>query len=157
MTTDELARHLSSYAAGLEAELSLLRQIQRLSHAQREAGRTHDIGRLNAVADERDRLMRGLVHVEHEIRDARQVLSEHRSQSATLEGYDDVVALHRTAGTLVAGIIASDGETMEALRDAEVARRVASQTLEAGENTLAAYRRVVSPDITTPSLVDKRG
>ena len=101
--------------------------------------------------------MRGLVHVEHEIRDARHLLSEHRSQSATLDGYDDVVALHRTAGTLVAAIIASDGETMEALRDAEVARRVASQTLEAGENTLAAYRRVVSPDITTPSLVDKRG
>ena len=46
---------------------------------------------------------------------------------------------------------------MAALRDAEAARRLASQALEAGEHTLAAYRRVVSPDFTVPSLVDKRG
>ena len=157
MTADELARHLSSYAAGLEAELSLLRQVRRLSDAQREAGREHDLARLHTIADDRDRLMRGIVTIEHEIRTSRQLLAEHRDVASALDGYTEVVALHRIAGTLVNEIISSDGETMAALREAETARRLASQALEAGENTLAAYRRVVSPDITTPSLVVKRG
>ena len=157
MTRDELARHLSAYAAGLEAELSLLRQVRRLSELQREAGRAHDVGRLNAIADDRERLMRGVVDIEHEIRPARLLLAEHRAISCTLDGYQAVTTLHTLAGHLVNEIITSDGETMAALRDAEAARRLASQALEAGENTLAAYRRVVSPDFTAPSLVDKRG
>ena len=157
MTRDELARQLSSYAAGLEAELSLLRQVRRLSDVQREAGRAHDLARLDAIADDRERLMRGMVEIEHEIRPCRQLLAEHRTVSSTLDGYQDVVTLHKVAGHLVNEIINADGETMSALRDAEEARRLASQALEAGENTLAAYRRVVSPDFTTPSLVDKRG
>ena len=157
MTRDELARHLSSYAAGLEAELSLLRQVRRLSEAQREAGRSHEIARLNSIADERDRLMRGVVQIEHEIRASRLVLAEQRATAATLAGFEDVVVLHQLAGTLVNEITTADGETMAALREAEAARRLASQTLEAGETTLAAYRRVVSPDFTSPSLVDKRG
>lgn len=157
MTRDELARQLSSYAAGLEAELSLLRQVRRLSESQREAGRAHDLTRLNTIADDRERLMRGIVEIEHAIRPSRQLLAEHRAVSSTLDGYQQVVTLHKLAGNLVNEIISADGETMSALRDAEAARRLASQALEAGENTLAAYRRVVSPDFTTPSLVDKRG
>lgn len=157
MTRDELSRHLSVYAAGLEAELSLLRQVRRLSDVQREAGRAHDLGRLNAIADDRERLMRGVVEIEHEIRPVRELLAKHRALSVTLDGYQDVASLHTLAGHLVNEIINSDGETMAALRDAEAARRLAAQALEAGENTLAAYRRVVSPDFTVPSLVDKRG
>ena len=157
MTRDELARHLSVYSAGLEAELSLLRQVRRLSDLQREAGRAHDLDRLHAIADDRERLMRGVVEIEHEIRPVRLLLAEHRAIAITLGGYQDVATLHTLAGHLVNEIISSDGETMAALRDAEAARRLASQALETGENTLAAYRRVVSPDFTVPSLVDKRG
>jgi hypothetical protein len=46
---------------------------------------------------------------------------------------------------------------MAALREAEIARRTASQAIEAGEHTLAAYRRVISPSVSGPSLVDRHG
>lgn len=157
MRLDELATHLSAYAAGLEAEVSLLRQVTRLSDAQREAGRARDHARLHAIADERERLMTGLLRIEQDIRAARRLLVDHRARASTLPGYDAVVALHGAARALVADIIAADGDTMAALRDAEEARRLASQALETGEHTLAAYRRVIAPPSTTPALVDKRG
>ena len=34
---------------------------------------------------------------------------------------------------------------------------IAAQALEQGESTLAAYRRVVTPTLTGPALVNKRG
>jgi hypothetical protein len=43
------------------------------------------------------------------------------------------------------------------LREAEIARRFAAQAIEAGENTLAAYRRVVAPPLASASLLNKRG
>ena len=46
---------------------------------------------------------------------------------------------------------------MAALREAEVARREATQAIEAGETTLNAYRRVINPSLSVPSLVDRRG
>ena len=61
------------------------------------------------------------------------------------------------AAALVSRIISADQETMAALREAEVARREATQAIEAGETTLNAYRRVINPSLSVPSLVDRRG
>jgi hypothetical protein len=46
---------------------------------------------------------------------------------------------------------------LQALRNAEHARRLAAQTLEQGESTLAAYRRVVTPALESATLVNRRG
>jgi len=157
MTAAELQTYLTTYESGLEAELALLRQLEQLSVDQNRATVAHDDGRLRHVADERSRLMATLVHLESQIARPRQLLAEYRSIAATLPGFNAVVALHRTAGSIVNTIIGSDRDTMVALRDAEAARRTASQALEAGEHTLAAYRRVLSPAATGPSLVDRHG
>jgi hypothetical protein len=157
MTPGELAEPLAAYAAGLEAELALLRYIKRLSADQQEASRNHEIDRLHQIADERVRLMTGLVKIEHEIRTARHVLADHEQVASLLPGFGEVVALHKTAAAIVSHIISSDQETMGALRDAEIARREATIALEAGETTLNAYRRVINPSLSGPSLVDRHG
>ena len=157
MTRDELSRHLTCYEAGLKAELTLLAQIQRLSQDQRVAMNEQDLDRLTACADERARLMAGLVHLEHEIRTSRQILADYRAHASTLPGFAEIAALHRTAGKVVSAIVDADSETMAALREAERVRREASQVLETGKSSLAAYRRVLSPDVTTPALVDRHG
>jgi hypothetical protein len=157
MTAAELKTHLGAYQSGLEAELAILRQLEQLSADQNRAMFEHDDARLRHVADERGRLMASLVHLESQIARSRQLLAEYRSIASTLPGFEAVAALHRTASAIVNAIIGSDRDTMLALRDAEAARRVASQAIEAGEHTLAAYRRVLSPAVTGPSLVDRHG
>ena len=51
----------------------------------------------------------------------------------------------------------SDQESLEALKEAERARRFVARALEQGESTLAAYRRVVSPTLTGATLVNRKG
>lgn len=157
MTREDLATHLTTYAAGLEAELTLLHQIERLSAAQHRATADHDVDQLHRIADERGRLMAALVRLESQIVISRQILLEYRTTAAGMPGFEAVAALHRQAGEIVGGIMKADRETMAALREAETARRTASQALEAGEHTLAAYRRVISPASSGPSLVDRHG
>jgi hypothetical protein len=157
MTREELGTHLATYAAGLEAELTILQQLERLSAVQKRATTEHDIEQLHRIVDERDRLMAALVRIESQISVSRQILAEYRPMAATIPGFDAVAALHRTAGDVVNGIMRADQETMAALREAEAARRTASQAIEAGEHTLAAYRRVISPAPSGPSLVDRHG
>jgi len=151
--TDTLAR----YGAALEAELELLRHVQRLSADQHDAGTQHDSERLHHVASERVRLMDGLERIEHEIRTDRMILAEHRLDAAELPGFSEAAALHVTAAALVDEIIATDQDTIAALEQAEVARHAAAQAIEAGETTLNAYRRVLAPADHGPSLVDRHG
>lgn len=157
MTPAELSQTLSAYASGLEAELALLNRVQQLSAQQQDASRQHDAERLRGIADERTRLMSGLVRIEHEIRSARQRLADHQRAATALPGFDTVVRLHRKAAALVNDILAADQETMAALRAAEIARHEAAQAIEAGETTLNAYRRVLNPAAIGPSLVERRG
>jgi hypothetical protein len=58
---------------------------------------------------------------------------------------------------LVAAILATDQESMKALADAELARRAAVASLERGETTLAAYRKVIAPPVSASTLLDRRG
>jgi hypothetical protein len=54
-------------------------------------------------------------------------------------------------------VLTVDEGSLEALKEAELARRVAAQALEQGESTLAAYRRVVTPTLKSATLVNRRG
>ncbi len=157
MTDDELAQALAAYAAGLEAETTLLDRLHALSAAQREASARNDLSALNAVADERDGLLATLVRLEHDLKPTRQAIALNRARAARLPQFASVSARHRAAAELVAAIMAFDEETLAALRQAESARRFAAQAIEAGEHTLAAYRRVVTPALSSASLLDRRG
>ncbi len=157
MTTDEVVALIHDYRAGLEAELHLLHQLQALAKSQQAATREHELERLEDATDERDRVMASLVTVEHELRPTRQRLADARDLASLVPEFEHVVALHRTAAELVSTIVSSDAASKASLQDAELARRLASRAIEMGETTLAAYRRVIAPTVSSASLVDTRG
>jgi len=157
VTPDELTPLIHEYRAGLEAELKLLYHLKKLADDQRAASQAQALDRLVDFTDERDAVMANLVTLEHELRPTRDALAAAREVAQSLPDFQEVARLHGAAADLVYGIGTSDQETMGALRDAELARRLASHAIEMGEATLAAYRRVLAPSVTSASLIDTRG
>ena len=157
MTTDEVVGLVDEYAAAVEAELALLGQLADVARDQHEASAASDFDAFNRIADRRDALMRGLVTVEEDLRRLRGSLTPHRDLAQRVSGYDAITRRHREASELVNGILATDRQAISALADAELARRSAMASLEKGETTLAAYRRVLSPPVSNARLVDKLG
>jgi len=157
MTPDELLRLIAQYRAGIEAELNLLRQLAEVSALQRSVTGNGDFAAFNAASDERDQIMRSLVTIEEGLREVRATLTEHREIAEKIRGFEEVVTLHREAATLTGAILNADQASMSALADAELARRTAVASLERGENTLAAYRRVLAPPVASATLLNRRG
>ena len=157
MTPVELGDALVEYRAGLEAELALLHQLERVSTPPSDAEGTDRLTDYAAMADERGRLMASLVSLEYQLRPLREALANHRETLQRLPPFAAVAALHREAGDLVARILASDSQSLAALREAELARRFAATAVERGEATLAAYRRVVAPHQDGARIVNRRG
>lgn len=157
MIQDELAELIAQYRSGIEAELTLLHQLAAIARRQRDVTDRGDIAAFGSVADERDRLMRNLVAIETGLRVVRHALTEHRDLAARIDGFDEAVERHRQAATLAGAILSTDQASLSALADAELARRSVVASLERGEATLAAYRRVLSPPTSTSTLLDRRG
>lgn len=157
MNDEHLRQQLALYGPGLEAEVALLHQLQRLALAERDAldGQASDL--LARIARERDRIMAALVTIEDDLRTTRQELAANRQAVTGMDGFSEISHLHRMAADLVATIVHSDQGTLQALQEAEVARRFAADTLNVASSTLAAYRRVVAPPVTGAGLVDRRG
>ena len=140
------------------------RERARLIKAQAQADVGHgervssqqDLGALNRATDDRDGLMAALVNIEGQLRVVRQALSGSREEAKHLAGYAEAVKLHREAIALVSGILNTDGESLDALAAAELARRETARAVEQGETTLAAYRRVMTA-LPGATLVDRRG
>jgi hypothetical protein len=157
MTRDDLPQLVAHYRAGLEAEMTLLHRLESLAAQQRETSEQGDLEALALVSDQRDRVMAGLVRVEHELKPVRMMLLEHRGELDDVGEFKDVAALHHSAATLIERIVSDDRGSLEALKHAEEARRFAAQSIEQGESTLAAYRRVVAPPLSGASLVNRKG
>jgi hypothetical protein len=157
MTVTALLPMLVEYRAGLEAELALLRQLAALSAREREQTVGQRLDDLDQITDARERVMATLVSIESQLRPIRQALVESREQLLGLPEFHQVVALHREAAALAESVVAADGESLAALREAELARRLAADALEKSESTLAAYRRVVMPDLASATLVNRQG
>ncbi|MEZ5290607.1 MAG: hypothetical protein R2745_05965 [Vicinamibacterales bacterium] len=157
MTDRDLADALEQYRAGLDAEIALLEQLALVAARQQGVTARRDYEQLGVEGDERDRLTRALVSIEEGLQPVRGRLALARDRVATLAGYGTVVGLRQRAAALVARILATDEESMQALTDAELARRAAVASLEQGETTLAAYRRVLTPSFGQASLVNRRG
>jgi hypothetical protein len=156
MPESPLVALIEQYRAGLEAELVILRKLEHTAAHQRAASAAQDFGALNRAADERDGLMAALVNIEGQLRVVRQTLSGSREEARHLPGYAEAVTLHREAIVLVSGILNTDGESLDALAAAELARRETARAVEQGETTLAAYRRVMTA-LPGATLVDRRG
>jgi hypothetical protein len=157
MTQHDLPQFVAQYRAGLEAEMTLLHRLELLALRQRETSEQGDLEALALLTDQRDRVMAGLVTIEHELKPIRMALLEFRKSLDDVGGFQEVAAMHREAAELVERIVGSDRSSLDALKEAELARRFASQALGQGESTLAAYRRVVSPPISGPNLVSRKG
>ena len=147
---------LAEYRAGLDAELALLRRLDALSLRHASAVDTGDVGALRDVHQARESVMRNVVSVEHELVPLRAALGAARPQLAHLKEFQAVVALHAEAAGMVNRIIASDKGSMAALEQAEIERRSAATAMEKGETTLQAYRRVITPAVSS-TLVDRKG
>ena len=157
MTFLELTPLVEQYRAGLDAELMLLHRLQAIAMDQRRASETGSATEMQASVDHRDRVMGTLVTLEHELKGVRQQLLKYREHLLDMPAFQEIAALHRQAAELVADIVAVDQDSVRALKNAEHARHLAAQTLEQGESTLAAYRRVVKPDLAPATLVNRRG
>jgi hypothetical protein len=148
---------LEEYRAGLEAEITLLRQLDVVASRQREVSETRDFERLAVESDLRGRLTRTLVTIEEGVRKVREELKASRGSVTSREAFRKVMELRMTATTLVNRILSVDADSMKALGDAELARRAAVASLERGETTLSAYRKVIAPPLSSSALVDRRG
>jgi hypothetical protein len=157
MKPSDLPQFVAQYRAGLEAEMTLLHRLEWLATRQRETSQAGDLEALSVVSDQRDRVMAGLVTIEHELKPIRMALLEYRKSLTDVDEFQDVAALHREAADLVERIVTSDRESLDALKEAELARRFASQSIGQGESTLAAYRRVVAPPLSGATLVNRKG
>jgi uncharacterized protein YhaN len=157
VTSAELLPLVEQYRAGLDAELMLLHRLQAIAVDQRRASETGTATEMQATLDHRDRVMATLVTVEHELKGVRQQLLMFRQYLSDMPAFQEIAALHRQAADLVADIVAVDEDSVQALKNAEQARHLAAQTLEQGESTLAAYRRVVKPTLASATLVNRRG
>lgn len=156
MSHDDLSAALAQYKAALEAEIALLQHLDAVAGRQRRLTEARELDRLSRESDERDSLMRRLITIEDTLRPVRTLLQTHQQLAIRLPGYHEVVELREKATALVQRILATDRDSMKALADAELARRAALASLEKGETTLAAYRKVLRPT-DGASLLDVSG
>lgn len=157
MTPGDIDALLAEYRSGLEAELALLRQLAALAERQKACTDTRDFERLSAESDERDRMTRALVTLEEGFTDIRRRLAAVRALAAERPLYREIVEIRQRAADLVTSVLSVDQESLKSLADAEMARRAALASLEKGETTLAAYRKVLTPPVEHAALVDRRG
>jgi len=153
----EITDALEQYRAGLETAVSLLKQLRDVAARQHAGTAARDFAALAADSDTRDRLTGALVAIEPGMRDVRAALANEHVSLQGRPDYEEVLALRQTAADLVSTILETDKASMQALADAELARKAAMAGLDAGETTLAAYRRVLSPPVGSASVLDIRG
>jgi hypothetical protein len=152
-----LADSLGRYAAGLDAELALLRQLDALSARLSGSPAAADPDVLHRHIDERTRILQALLALEEDLQPLRRRLAEAHTVARRLPGFASVAGRHRDAAAIVQRILTVDEHSLDVLKQAGRERRDALQALEAGEATLSAYRRVVAPPPTSAAIVDERG
>jgi len=157
VTPQEIADALDQYRAGLETAVSLLKQLREVAIRQHAGTQQRNFAALAADSDTRDRLTGAIVAIEPGMREVRAALAAEHVSLQGMPDYEEVLALRQVAADLVASILETDKASMQALADAELARKAAMVGLETGETTLAAYRRVLSPPVGAASVLNLRG
>ncbi len=153
----ELGELIEQYHAGIEAELGVLRQLEKIAARQHAVSAAHDFDALVGETDTRERLTRTLVAIEEGLRELRKQLAGRRREAEQLTEFHDALIAHREAAELVARILSTDQQSLKALADAELARRAALASVDRGEVTMAAYRKVLTPPVASATLVNRQG
>ena len=154
---NDLLPLVTQYRAGLEAEIALLQRLAALAERERDVTASGSLVALNEISDARDGVMASLVAVEAQLTSVRRILVDTRERLAGSEAFEELTTLHKEAADLASSIMTADVHSMASLREAELARRFAQESIDQGESTLAAYRRVVNPPLKNATLVNRRG
>lgn len=135
----------------------MLHRLAALAEREREVTASGSLVALNQISDARDGVMASLVSIEAQLKTVRRELLVARNRLVGAPAFDELTALHQQAAALANDIVATDAHSVASLRQAEVARRFAQDSLDKGESTLAAYRRVVTPSLANATLVNRKG
>lgn len=155
--TPALRHLLQEYRVGLDTQLALLDALLGLAAAQHDATRADDLLRLGVASAERQEVVATLLDLERELYPWREELARHAQDTRGDDEFAEVSLLHRRAEQRIADVLAFDRETRAQLDRLDRTRRQVAQELEAGEATLAAYRKVLSPACPRSAIVDQRG
>jgi hypothetical protein len=155
--TADLATALADYRTGMDAELQVLAQLESIATRQHALPHPPPAEVLTSLGLERERHLTALTGLEQQLQPLRALVAAHLELARTLPGFTGVAERHRRAGEYVATIMRLDGESLEALQRADQERRAAAHDLEAGEATLAAYRRVLQQPQPSAGLFNERG
>jgi len=155
--TADLETVLADYRTGLDAELSLLGDFEELATRQRALPHPAPPETLTHLALERQRLLAALAAFEQQVQPMRQQIGTHLVAARQSPGFAGVADRHRRAAEIVARVMAMDDESLRILERADADRRTAAHSLETGEATLAAYRRILQQPPPSAGLFDQRG
>lgn len=153
----DLESVLTDYRTGLDAELALLGDLELLAARQHALPPAADPDTLTSLAIERRRLLAAFAALEQQVLPLRQRLAADVARAAQTPGFAGVTERHRRAAEIVARIAAMDEHSLTVLQQADAERRAAAQSLETGEATLAAYRRIVQEPPPSAGLFTQRG
>ena len=153
----DLATVLADYRTGLDAELQLLQQLEDVATRQRALPLPPAADDLTALGGERERHLTALFALEAQLLPLRQRIMSSLPEARQLPGFAGVADRHTRVGNLVTLIMRLDTESLEILKRADQDRRAAAQSLETGEATLAAYRRLLQQPQPSAGLFTQRG
>lgn len=148
---------LADYRTGLDAELVLLAELESLATRQHALPHPADSAILTSLALERERQLAALAALEQQVQPLRQQIAAALTDFRQQPGFAGVAERHRRASEFVARITRLDDESLEVLQRADVERRAAAHSLETGEATLAAYRRIVQQPQPSAGLFTQKG
>jgi hypothetical protein len=148
---------LAAYAAGLAAEIELLRKVDALAREQRDAWANNQLAGLGALATRRAQLMTELATTEDRIAPFRDHILARLAAAREAPAFAAAEARSQEAQALVRRLVENDRSFLSDLETTLEERRREVHTLDAGGATLAAYRRVVAPAPASANLVDQRG
>lgn len=150
-------RTLAAYAESLARHLDDLERFLELAERQTMAARVADADELAAVTGERDVAMRALLETARALAPARAVVESLGTPWTEHPAWGLAATCRQRIGELVRAILAQDEVTRTAILESDERRQQDRREIEAGNATLHAYRRMVSPTSRPASLVDHRG
>lgn len=154
MTFDEA---LAAYTAGLDAELAILHQVEALAAEQRAVRSRNELLPLGPLATRRAALMHELAAIDTRIAPLRDRVRTDLNRARRCPGYDAAEARRAEVRALAATVVAADRQFLLDLEATLEGRRREVHDLDTGGATLAAYRRIVVPDVASAGLFDSRG
>lgn len=155
--TADLATVLADYRTGLDAELQVLSALEDTAIRQRALPHRAAAEELTALADIRQQQLAALTGIEQQLLPLRQRINGDLEAARRMPGFAGIAERHRRMQDLIASITRLDDESLEVLHQAEQERRAAAQSLDTGEATLAAYRRLLQQPQPSAGLFTQRG